>query len=281
MKLGIIGKDGRRTVQPVDDEFEIFEVDSIISAIGEKVNETILGKNKITDKYFGTTLTNLENVFIGGDALRGPSTVVESIADGKKAAELILHNENIHKKPVEHFDKYFEKEKVEKEILLKKGSIEFQKNDQIKEAARCLECSFICNKCVDVCPNRANVAVKSISKFKNINQILHIDSLCNECGNCKTFCPYNGAPYKDKVTLFASEIEFNKSSNDGFYLQQNKIKNQKHLKIRFRSKVGNIVCKEGTIIHSSFEHTHYQEEFELFLAFVQDVCNNYSYLIYN
>lgn len=40
-----------------------------------------------------TLETTVPGVFIGGDAWRGPSTVVESIADGRTAAEVILGRE--------------------------------------------------------------------------------------------------------------------------------------------------------------------------------------------
>jgi putative selenate reductase len=40
--------------------------------------------------------------------------------------------------------------------------------------------------------------------------------MCNECGNCAVFCPYNGKPYRDKFTLFWSEEDFKNSENEGF-----------------------------------------------------------------
>jgi putative selenate reductase len=40
--------------------------------------------------------------------------------------------------------------------------------------------------------------------------------MCNECGNCATFCPYTGAPYKNKFTLFRCEEDFAASENPGF-----------------------------------------------------------------
>ena len=52
----------------------------------------------------------------------------------------------------------------------------------------------------------------------NSHQILHVDGMCNECGNCGVFCPHNGNPYKDKFTIFWSEIDFNNSENKGFLL---------------------------------------------------------------
>ena len=53
-------------------------------------------------------------------------------------------------------------------------------------------------------------------------QILHIDSFCNECGNCATFCPWDGRPYRDKLTIFASAEDFLKSTNPGFFLSAGK-----------------------------------------------------------
>ena len=80
------------------------------------------------------------------------------------------------------------------------------------EAARCLECSTICENCADVCPNRANVALSVCGRI----QILHIHSRCNECGNCEAFCPYESAPYKAKFTLYPTVDELRACDNDGF-----------------------------------------------------------------
>ena len=121
MKLGEVGHDGRREVIPVINEFENFEIDFVISAIGEKVDLDILGMNKIAINKYGkvqassaTNETLLENVFIGGDALRGPSTVVESIADGKKAAEAIIKRENLQISFDKSFNHYFDKKQRSK-----------------------------------------------------------------------------------------------------------------------------------------------------------------------
>ena len=82
----------------------------------------------------------------------------------------------------------------------------------------CLECQKLCNKCVDVCPNRANVAVE-VPGLRDRYQILHVHRLCNECGNCGTFCPYEGAPYRHKLTLFTDKEEWATAANEGFYLE--------------------------------------------------------------
>lgn len=49
-----------------------------------------------------------------------------------------------------------------------------------------------------------------------MHQIIHVDYMCNECGNCRSFCPYDSAPYLDKFTLFASEADMENSENQGF-----------------------------------------------------------------
>ncbi len=69
-----------------------------------------------------------------------------------------------------------------------------------------------CNNCIDVCPNRANVAVKC----SEVTKLVHVDKMCNECGNCILFCPFGNIPYKDKLTVFANKEDFNNSKNNGF-----------------------------------------------------------------
>ena len=72
----------------------------------------------------------------------------------------------------------------------------------------------VCGNCADVCPNRANVLIE-VPEMELL-QILHVDYMCNECGNCRSFCQYAGAPYKDKFTLFATEEDMKDSTNNGF-----------------------------------------------------------------
>jgi hypothetical protein len=69
--------------------------------------------------------------------------------------------------------------------------------------------------CCSVCPNRANVAIE-IPGMRNRTQIIHLDALCNECGNCEVFCPLQGKPHAGKLTLFEDEESFLDSKNPGF-----------------------------------------------------------------
>lgn len=95
----------------------------------------------------------------------------------------------------------------------KKGKV-WLSGEAGEECYRCLECSTVCECCVDVCPNRANVPITVLTKRRP--QILHLDALCHACGLCTSFCPYEGAPWRDKFTLFETTEAFTKSDNDGF-----------------------------------------------------------------
>lgn len=76
------------------------------------------------------------------------------------------------------------------------------------------ECEAVCGSCVDTCPNRANIVVEA----EGGKRLLHMDSMCNECGNCTVFCPFGYVPYRDKLTLFAGAEDMTNSANDGFYV---------------------------------------------------------------
>jgi putative selenate reductase len=277
MELGEVGIDGRREVIPLENQFENFEIDFVISAIGEKVDFEILGKNQISINKFGkvevnsaTNETLLENVFIGGDTLRGPSTVVESIADGKKAAEAIIKKEMLNITFDKNYGYLFNPDERKRRITEIKGKV-FTDNISTSDT-RCLECVFICNECVDVCPNRANIPINiDSSEFKNVNQILHIDWMCNKCGNCETFCPHQGSPYKDKITLFKNKDDFNSSHNDGFYaVRKNDYfeivsrTNSNHNKFRF--------SLNGQLLEGNAEFSQY-------IKLISIIISDYSYLL--
>ena len=108
------------------------------------------------------------------------------------------------------------------------------------ESSRCLTCSAICENCVEVCPNRANISVKVPGKA--MHQIIHVDYMCNECGNCKSFCPYDSAPYLDKFTLFANEADMENSKNQGFAVLD---KEAGKCKVRLFGKVLDYVHNAG------------------------------------
>ncbi|MDD3051433.1 MAG: putative selenate reductase subunit YgfK [Candidatus Cloacimonetes bacterium] len=206
-------------------------VDEVITAIGEQPDENWLKINgvNLVQTDISSLETNIANVFIGGDVLHGPSNIITAVADGKKCAEEILRREGIVRKESE-VDTGLDIDY----ILSKRGYIFNEFEDIHHEAERCLQCNVVCNKCVEVCPNRANIAIHvEHPGLKNYFQIVHLDALCNECGNCATFCPYDGKPYKDKFTVFSTETDFQASDNDGMWIES---ADSKQYRIRINKK---------------------------------------------
>ena len=287
MKLGKFAEDGRRISAPMQSEYETFEIDTIISAIGEMVDEKILSENKIkinANKFE----TNTKNVFVGGDALRGPSTVVRAIADGKKVAEIILNKEKIYQTKNTFSCSQNEENIIpnHSDIKPKVDNLNSMKNAE-KEAKRCLKCNLICNRCVDVCPNRANIAIKINHEysptdinfdFNDLFQILHIYEMCNECGNCETFCPYEGAPYKEKFTLFWNENNFRKSKNNGFYLKSET--DCIEFEVKFSSRILNVKYdKTGKILSDYSEQKIIEnKKIQNIFQIIWSTYENYKFL---
>ncbi len=240
MELGQPDATGRRSSLVKVGAFEELLVDTVLSAIGELVDSELLMNNglvidgKDTEKNEDsdkdklkiivnpkTLETSVNNVFIGGDALYGPSTVVEAIANGTKVAKAILAKEQLGDENQVLSQIPFNQEKQLLEIAEKKGILK-EVCDAEEESSRCLECHSVCNICTEVCPNRANLVITvKEAGLADLNQVIHLDGLCNECGNCATFCLYEGAPYKDKLTLFWSETDLEGSTNRGFLLEGN------------------------------------------------------------
>jgi putative selenate reductase len=50
-------------------------------------------------------------------------------------------------------------------------------------------------------------------------QIVHLDDLCNECGNCATFCVHQGTPYLDKPRLYLNRANFEQETDNAFHIQ--------------------------------------------------------------
>ena len=48
-------------------------------------------------------------------------------------------------------------------------------------------------------------------------QIINVPDFCNECGNCRTFCPSSGAPYLDKPHVHLSRTSLH-AHGEGFFL---------------------------------------------------------------
>ena len=203
MVLGEPDASGRRTPVETDETVEI-PCDTVIAAVGGQVDKELLAAYGVELDSSGSPAFRTGRVYTAGDARRGPATVVEGIADAAAFAEAVAGEKRAGKMPRRA-------QPGREEALAKKGILcESAK----REGDRCLSCQVVCQTCADVCPNRANVAV---TLPDGRTQILHVDRLCNECGNCAAFCPYDSSPYRDKFTLFYDRAGFDESEkNPGF-----------------------------------------------------------------
>jgi len=274
-KLGDPGADGRRKPIPIEgSEFEI-AADSIIVAIGQAPDIAFLNGSIVSLRADGTIAVDPDTgavgtsrVYAGGDAARGPATIIQACADGRRAAEAICAKLNIQFEQLAYSPTVLPKEEIlqvkqaraRKEAkhspkmlpVAKRSGFDLieqtlTEEEARGEAARCLQCSTLCDKCVEVCPNRANytyfvtpvsltlpqlsfkndrLAVTGEETFevKQKRQIIHIDDFCNECGNCATFCVHNGKPYLEKPRLFLKEADFRLEDDNAFYIVEDTIR---------------------------------------------------------
>ena len=256
MELGEPDASGRRRPVETKEKLEL-ACDTLITAIGEHADTDALKwlGVPVTDKGWPkvdkeTNETEEKGVYAIGD-VNGPSTVVKCIASARKAVEATIDKvfdeikdaevtketeEVIEETEVEEDEAYIEaEEEFFKDVQARKTHLCTDCNDcsicknaekyAEHEAKRCMDCTYYCNKCVDVCPNRANVAIDMrFSEYTDDPfQILHLDAFCNECGNCAAFCNHMGRPYKDKFTLFSRMDDFKDSTNSGFYVEADKV----------------------------------------------------------
>lgn len=257
--LGEPDASGRQKPVITEEEVEI-PADTIIASLGDTVDTEYYEELGLDTDEKGLPLINAatmesskKGVYLIGDGAKGPATVVMAIKDAKNA--------------VGHFRKLSEEEVITEETditraALKKGIL-IHSDGPEKEAERCLECNYICENCVDVCPNRANVSVQIPGTSRPA--VVHVDYMCNECGNCNSFCPYDSAPYKEKFTLFATAEDFEDSKNEGFV-----ILDKESMKVKIRM--------DGSVA----EETLTDRDCSLYAGLkdlILSIKNNYSYLL--
>ena len=258
MKLGEPDESGRRGVVPTGETAKV-PADTVIAAVGEQVPTEFYQACGLNTDRKGRVLadaatkeSSVSGVYVIGDGLGGPATVVEAIADALAASEAIAG-----KKLVRDYE-----ETMEEDLIYPRRGDLLETQAGRAESGRCLTCSTICEACAEVCPNRANVALRVPGEAKH--QILHVDYMCNECGNCKSFCPYDSAPYLDKFTLFANEADLENSKNQGFAVLD---KEARIFKVRYLGNVLTWKAGEETPVP------------ETLCRMMETVCSDYDYLL--
>ena len=174
MKLGDIDASGRPRPIPVDGSDFFINSDTAIISIGQKadISYDIGGNLKINQR--GTIeveaggQTNIFGVYASGDVVLGPSTVVEAMASGRRAARKIIYALKPDTVPDGEEEPEFssrEYEPILKDVTSKKRSAAFHRKiservkdknevigsftmkDAIDEASRCLQCG-VCSECL-------------------------------------------------------------------------------------------------------------------------------------
>ena len=144
MKLGELDASGRAGIVETDETVAV-PADRVIAAVGEKVPTDFYEANglQVDDrgrvKVSPTLESSVENVYVIGDGLYGPSIVVKAMAQAITAAEAICGREisgscDIAADPASIY--------ATKGILAKPGDK--------PESERSLGCSTVCDNCVDV-----------------------------------------------------------------------------------------------------------------------------------
>jgi NADPH-dependent glutamate synthase beta subunit-like oxidoreductase len=96
-RMGAPDESGRRRPQPIPCSEHPIDVDVVVEAFGLKPQDGIkaFGGLRFTGQNLiivdpDTGLAAKDTVYAGGDAVRGPSIVVQAVADGKRAARAIV-----------------------------------------------------------------------------------------------------------------------------------------------------------------------------------------------
>jgi NADH-quinone oxidoreductase subunit F len=168
MKLGTFDSSGRR--RPVEsDESFVINADQVIIATGQTLDaESIFSNDELTlinnskilcDKQSGQT--SVSWIFTGGDAATGPSSVVEAVAGGERAAvgiDKMLTGEDhafwrIEKVNDTYFDPNAEPAKYPRTHMLMLSAqrrihsfdeveLVWPENEAIRQSQRCLRCDY-------------------------------------------------------------------------------------------------------------------------------------------
>ncbi|NIA26622.1 MAG: putative selenate reductase subunit YgfK [Desulfobulbaceae bacterium] len=236
---------GRKIPHEVaDSDFEV-PLDTLILAISQHAVLDFFDEEPITVNQWGyieadpvTFETSAAGVYAGGDVVNdGPASIVKAVAAGKAIADSILQRQSPRLEPAEatSFDRAaLLRRRSTREWRMPAAHTPLADRDESREvvltydaqqarseAARCLDCESYCSLCVGVCPNLALLTYET-EPLDNPGaahqpyQVAVLADLCNECGNCTTFCPTAGQPYRDKPRLYLNLPEFEAQQDNAF-----------------------------------------------------------------
>ena len=191
-------------------EFETLEADSLVLALGQDVDLSLLEHapgiviDKGVVKVGPDMMTGRQGVFAGGDMAPSERTVTVAVGHGKKAARCVdaylrgVAYTAPHKHALASFDRlnawyYEDAPATVRPVLEAVRRVEnfeevvggLDETNALYEARRCLSCGncFECDNCYGVCPDNAVVKLGPGKRFK-----FDYD-YCKGCGLCAQECP--------------------------------------------------------------------------------------------
>ncbi len=202
-------------------EFETIEADTLILALGQDVDLSLLDKvpglafDKGVVKVDANMMTGYPGIFAGGDMVPSERTVTVAIGHGKKAARNIdawLRSEAVVAVPkheiaaFEHLNTWYyadAPQSVQPMLDIARRQATFDEvvggldaSTALFEARRCLSCGncFECDNCYGVCPDNAVIKLGPGKRF-DFNY-----DYCKGCGMCEAECPCGA------ITMVAEKI---------------------------------------------------------------------------
>ncbi|HYA05746.1 MAG TPA: NAD(P)-binding protein [Xanthobacteraceae bacterium] len=202
-------------------EFETLEADSLVLALGQDVDLSLLDGVPGLEIKDGTVqvaanmMTGYAGIFAGGDMVPSERTVTVAVGHGKKAARHIdawlrgAFHAPAEKHELATIDKlntwyYADAPKTVRpmlEVARRQSTFEevqggLEETNALYEARRCLSCGncFECDNCYGVCPDNAVIKLGPGQRFR-----FNYD-YCKGCGVCAQECPCGA------IAMVAEEI---------------------------------------------------------------------------
>lgn len=198
MKLGLPDESGRRRPEPITGSEFVIPVDMVIITIGQSPDTSYLPENTniSINKWGGfivdtdTLQTSIPGIFAGGDAVRGPDTVIWAIADGKRAAVSI--------------------ERYLSGLDLKKGRIELEevKDIRLPRIIRNTKREKICTLSLEKRKGNFNEVNLGYTEEQVKSEAMRCFSCggCIECRECEKVCEQNAIDHNLKDQIIEEEV---------------------------------------------------------------------------
>jgi 2-oxoacid:acceptor oxidoreductase delta subunit (pyruvate/2-ketoisovalerate family) len=191
-------------------EFETIEADSLVLALGQDVDLSLLDRVPGLRIQSGVVqvdrnlMTDYPGIFAGGDMVPAERTVTVAVGHGKKAAHSIdawlrgsayAAPEKHELATFGHLNTWYyadapKRVQPELNIIRRQSTFDevlggLDENNALFEARRCLSCGncFECDNCYGVCPDNAAVKLGPGKRFE-----FNYD-YCKGCGLCAAECP--------------------------------------------------------------------------------------------